>query len=111
MPFPLWIALALFVVLLAGAGSFAVVRAVRAWRDVRDVSDNLSAAVTVVSSRAAEASARVERLRERAEPVQHATSELQRDLDTLNVLVDEVRALEAKLAPIRLLVPTKSSSG
>lgn len=107
MPFPLWIAVALFAVLLVGPGSFAAVRAARAWRDAREVSDTLSAAMTVVASRAAQASARVERLRQRAEPVQHATSELERDLATLNVLIGELRALEAKVAPIRALVPTK----
>ena len=107
VPVLLWIALGLFAVVLVGAGSFTAVRAARAWRDVHKVGDTLTAAVTVVASRAATVEARVEHLRERAEPVQRATGALKRDLDTLNVLVDELRALEAKVAPIRDLVPTK----
>ena len=107
MPILLWIALGLFAVLLVGAGSFTAVRGARAWRDTREVSDTLTAAVTVVASRSAEVEPRVAHLRERAEPVQRATSALQRDVDTLNVIVDELRALEAKVASIRALVPTK----
>jgi hypothetical protein len=107
MPIPLWIALGLFAVLLVGTGSFAAVRAARTWRDAREVSETVPAAVSVVARRAAETEARMERLRERAEPVQRATNALQRDLDTLNVLVAELRALEAKVAPIRALVPSK----
>jgi chromosome segregation ATPase len=107
MPFPLWIALALIAVLLAGAGSIAAVRAARAWRTARDVSGTLTAAVTVVASRAEQASARVERLREQVEPVQRATSELEHDLDTLKLLVDELRTLQAKVTTIRAVVPTK----
>ncbi len=107
VPVLLWIALGLFAVLLVGTGSFAAVRAARAWRDARAVGDTLSAAVTVVASRSAEVEARVAHLRERAEPVQRATSALHRDVDTLNVIVDELRTLEAKVASIRALVPTK----
>jgi hypothetical protein len=107
MPFPLWLALALFVALLVGTGSFTAHHAVRTWRTARRVSDSLTTAGTALASRAAQASHRAELLRARAEPVQHATSALQRDLDTLSILLGELRAIQAKLAPIRALVPTK----
>jgi hypothetical protein len=107
MPIQLWIALAVFAVLLVGTGSFTAIRGARAWRDTREVSDALAASVTVVASRAAEVETRVAHLRKGGEEVERATGALQADLDTLNVLVDELRALESKLAPIRVLVPSK----
>jgi hypothetical protein len=107
VPIPLWIALAGFTVLLVGAASFAAVRAARVWREGRRVGDALAAAVIEVERRAAEVEARAERLRRQAESIDGATSGLQSDLETLNVLVAELSGLGAKVAPIRDVVPTK----
>ncbi len=107
MPIPLWIALGMFVVLIAGAGSLATARGLRAWRDARTVSDALAAELAVVTARIEVAQATAERAQQRSTEVREAAAALQTDLDTLNVLVTELRRLQAKVSPFLALVPTK----
>jgi predicted dehydrogenase len=107
MPIPLWIALGTFVVLIVGAGSLAAIRGLRAWRDARTVGDALAAELAVVSARIEVAQAAAKRAQGRSAEAREATATLQADLDTLNVLVAELRGLQAKVAPFLALVPTK----
>jgi hypothetical protein len=107
VPISLWIALAVFAALLVGAWSYAAVKAARVWREGRRVANALSAAAANVAGRAAEIEARAERLRGRLERVDQAKAGLQRDLDTLNVVVAELRELGTQVASVSALVPAK----
>jgi hypothetical protein len=107
MPIPLWIALGMFVVLIVGAGSLATARGLRAWRDARAVGDALAAELAVVAARIEVAQATAERAQERSTEAREAAAALQTELDTLNVLVAELRGLQAEVAPFLALVPTK----
>jgi len=79
MPIWLWIALAAFVVLLVATGSIAAVRAAKAWRAAHAIGPALATAVV----------------------------ELDSDVDTLRLIADELRAVQAEVGTFFSFAPAK----
>jgi len=104
---PVWAALALFVLALVGGTAFAVGRALAAWRDVKRLARVLGAGAAALGDRADEAARKVEAASGGAERLTGATGHLARSLAYARILAGAGGGVSAVLAGLRAAVPRK----
>jgi hypothetical protein len=104
----LWIGLAVVVVAFAGGIAFVVFRGLAAYRMLRSVGSELTAAVDRVLTRADAVAGKAERLAPGSERLTGALERLRVSRARLNVLLEAIAQVRAGIARVTGVVPRKS---